>query len=64
MAEVAVSIVLDRLISFLGAEVKLFGRLKEEVEDIQIELEYIACFLREADSRAGKEDSNSGLKLW
>ena len=58
------SIVLDRLISFLGAEVKLFGRLKEEVEDIQIELDYIACFLREADSRAGKEDSNSGLKLW
>ncbi|XWS24735.1 hypothetical protein CRYUN_Cryun27aG0009300 [Craigia yunnanensis] len=64
MAEVAVSIVLDRLISFLGSEVKLFGRLKEEVEDIQIELEYIACFLRETDSRAGKEDSSSGLKLW
>ncbi|XVF07260.1 hypothetical protein REPUB_Repub06bG0123200 [Reevesia pubescens] len=64
MAEIAVSIVLDRLISILGAEVKLLGGLEKEVEDIRIELEYIACFLREADSRADNEDSNSGLKLW
>ncbi|XP_040959553.1 disease resistance protein RPM1 isoform X2 [Gossypium hirsutum] len=64
MAEIAVGIVIDRLISFLGAEVKLFGRLKKEVEDIRIELDYIACFLRQADPMVDKEDSNGGFKLW
>ncbi|PPS00295.1 hypothetical protein GOBAR_AA20367 [Gossypium barbadense] len=64
MAEIAVGIVIDRLISFLGAEVKLFGRLKKEVEDIRIELDYIACFLSQTDPMVDKEDSNSGFKLW
>ncbi|KAK5772137.1 hypothetical protein PVK06_048408 [Gossypium arboreum] len=64
MAEIAVGIVIDRLISFLGAEVKLFGRLKKEVEDIRIELDYIACFLRQTDPMVDKEDSNGGFKLW
>ncbi|KAH1032227.1 hypothetical protein J1N35_044401 [Gossypium stocksii] len=64
MAEIAVGIVIDRLISFLGAEVKLFGRLKKEVEDIRIELDYIACFLRQTDPMVDEEDSNGGFKLW
>ncbi|TYG86541.1 hypothetical protein ES288_A13G141400v1 [Gossypium darwinii] len=64
MAEIAVGIVIDRLISFLGAEVKLFGRLKKEVEDIRIELDYIACFLSQTDPMVDKEDSNGGFKLW
>ncbi|XP_039012290.1 disease resistance protein RPM1-like [Hibiscus syriacus] len=64
MAEIAVGMVLEQLISFLGAEVKLFGGLKKQVEDIMIELEYSACFLRDADSMAEKEDTNGGLKLW
>ncbi|KAG4111772.1 hypothetical protein ERO13_D13G122350v2 [Gossypium hirsutum] len=64
MAEIAEGIVIDRLISFLGAEVKLFGQLKKEVEDIQIELDHIACFLRQTDPMVDKEDSNGGFKLW
>ncbi|PPD91118.1 hypothetical protein GOBAR_DD11940 [Gossypium barbadense] len=62
MAEIAVGIVIDRLISFLGAEVKLFGRLKKEVEDIRIELDYIACFLRQADPMI--EDVMDEYKLY
>nr|KJB81288.1 hypothetical protein B456_013G137100 [Gossypium raimondii] len=64
MAEIAEGIVIDRLISFLGAEVKLFGQLKKEVEDIRIELDHIACFLRQTDPMVDKEDSNGGFKLW
>ncbi|KAB1995119.1 hypothetical protein ES319_D13G139900v1 [Gossypium barbadense] len=52
MAEIAEGIVIDRLISFL------------EVEDIQIELDHIACFLRQTDPMVDKEDSNGGFKLW
>ncbi|KAA3487022.1 disease resistance protein RPM1 [Gossypium australe] len=48
----------------MGAEVKLFGRLKKEVENIRIELDYIACFLRQTDPMVDKEDSNGGFKLW
>ncbi|OMO87436.1 Disease resistance protein [Corchorus olitorius] len=64
MAEVAVSLVLDR-IYLLTQELKLLRDVHKDVEDIKIELEFISSFQRDADARAAKEDHDSeGLKTW
>ncbi|XVF24463.1 hypothetical protein REPUB_Repub13aG0130100 [Reevesia pubescens] len=66
MAEVAVGLVLDKLINLLSEEVKLLLRdVHGEVDDIKVELEFISSFLRDADAKAAKEsDDNNGLKTW
>ncbi|XP_017984777.1 PREDICTED: disease resistance protein RPM1 [Theobroma cacao] len=64
MAEVAVSLVLERLIPLLNQEVKLLRGVHREVEDIKVELEFISSFLRDADAKAAKEDDNNGLRTW
>ncbi|KAK5817391.1 hypothetical protein PVK06_022315 [Gossypium arboreum] len=67
MAEVAVSLVMEKLTSLLRKDVKLLRGIHEEVEDIKVELEFITCFLKEADARAVRDqDGNSinGVKTW
>ncbi|KAK6272989.1 hypothetical protein POUND7_010072 [Theobroma cacao] len=61
MAEVAVSIV----IALFDEKSELLRVLHKEVEDIKVELEFIASFLKEADARASKADhTDSVLKTW
>ncbi|XVF82825.1 hypothetical protein PTKIN_Ptkin16aG0081400 [Pterospermum kingtungense] len=67
MAEVAVSIVMDKLITLLDEDhVQLLRGVHKEVEDIKVELEFITCFLKEADARAVREDGNGNgsVKTW
>ncbi|MBA0789879.1 hypothetical protein Gohar_014561 [Gossypium harknessii] len=67
MAEVAVSLVMEKLTSLLSKDVELLRGIHEEVEDIKVELEFITCFLKEADARAVRDqDGNSinGVKTW
>ncbi|XWS74635.1 hypothetical protein CRYUN_Cryun01aG0015200 [Craigia yunnanensis] len=65
MAEVAVSMVIHKLITLLNEDVELLGGVHKEFEDIKVELEFITCFLKEADARAVREDENSnGVKTW
>ncbi|MBA0578117.1 hypothetical protein Gorai_020417, partial [Gossypium raimondii] len=67
MAEVAVSLVMEKLTSLLSKDVELLRGIHEEVEDIKVELEFITCFLKEADARAVRDqDGNSinGVETW
>ncbi|XVE68487.1 hypothetical protein DITRI_Ditri09bG0072000 [Diplodiscus trichospermus] len=65
MAEVALSMVIDKLVSLLNEDMELLSGVHKEVEDIKIELEFITCLLKEADARAVREDGNSdGVKTW
>lgn len=64
MAEVAVKVVIDKLIPFLSGEIKLWKAIHTEVADIKNELEYIKAFLKDADRRAEKEDCNHLEKVW
>ncbi|OMO61331.1 putative Disease resistance protein RPM1 [Corchorus capsularis] len=66
MAEVAVSIVMDKLIPLFNEKLEQLRALHREVEDIKVEFEFIASFLKEADARVYRADSNnnSGLKTW
>lgn len=57
--------VMDKLITLLNEDVGLIRGVHEEVEDIKVELEFITCFLKEADARSFREDGNdNGLKTW
>ncbi|KAK9006970.1 hypothetical protein V6N11_019300 [Hibiscus sabdariffa] len=64
MAEVAVNMVLEKLISFLNEEMQLLRDFHTEVADIKFELEFLSSFLRDADARAATEDSDEGVKTW
>ncbi|KAE8668620.1 hypothetical protein F3Y22_tig00112289pilonHSYRG00038 [Hibiscus syriacus] len=64
MAEVAVNLVLERLVDFLNEEAKLLSGFHSEVADIKLELEFILSFLRDADARAVTGESNDGSKTW
>ncbi|GMI65103.1 RESISTANCE TO PSEUDOMONAS SYRINGAE 3, RESISTANCE TO P. SYRINGAE PV MACULICOLA 1 [Hibiscus trionum] len=64
MAEVAVNLLLEKLISFLNEEAQLQRDFKTEVADIKLELDFISSFLRDADARAATEDSNDSVKTW
>ena len=65
MAEIAVTVVIDRLLSLLTEEARLLSGVHTEVEDIKRELLYIQAFLKDADAKAEKGDTVShGLKAW
>ncbi|KAK8634127.1 hypothetical protein V6N13_014956 [Hibiscus sabdariffa] len=64
MAEVAVNLVLERLISFLNEEAQLLTDFHTEVADIKHELEFLSSFLRDADAKAATEGSDEGVKTW
>ncbi|KAK9017504.1 hypothetical protein V6N11_079983 [Hibiscus sabdariffa] len=64
MAEVAVNLVLERLISFLNEEAQLLTDFHTEVADIKLELEFLSSFLRDADAKAATEGSDESVKTW
>ena len=64
MAETAVNFVTDKLIPLLIEEVKLQRGVHGQVQLIKQELETIQSFLRDADAKAEREETNSVLKNW
>lgn len=62
MAESAVSLVVDRLLSLLTQEVELLEGVRDELVDVKDELEVIRAFLKDADSKAEKEGIGEGVK--
>ncbi|PIA42511.1 hypothetical protein AQUCO_02000161v1 [Aquilegia coerulea] len=61
MAEVAVAILLEKLVVLFEDEVKALKGVHQEVEFIRYELESMQAFLRDADER---EESQEGVKAW
>ncbi|KAL6340481.1 hypothetical protein AAG906_006145 [Vitis piasezkii] len=64
MAEIAVTVVTDRLLSLLADEARLLRGVHTEVEGIKTELLYIQAFLKDADAKAEKRDTSQGVKTW
>ncbi|CBI37304.3 unnamed protein product, partial [Vitis vinifera] len=64
MAEIAVNLVIDKLLPLLDQEARLLGGVHTQVEDIKTELLYIQAFLMDADAKAEKADVSQGLKTW
>ncbi|CAA2973574.1 NBS domain resistance [Olea europaea subsp. europaea] len=61
MAESAVSFLLNLLATLTQEERQLLGRLDENVQDIQNQLEFMRAFLRVADA---EEDGDPQLQAW
>ncbi|KAK9006983.1 hypothetical protein V6N11_019313 [Hibiscus sabdariffa] len=64
MAEVAVNLVRERLISFLKEEAQLLRDFHTAVADIKLELDFLSSFLRDADAKAATEGSDEAIKTW
>ena len=64
MAESAVSLVIQNLIPLLVQEAKLLKGVHEEVTSIRREMEMIQSFLKDADTRAEKDDKSNVAKTW
>lgn len=64
MAEIVVGPVIDKLIRLLLEEAKLLKGVHGAVQSLTDEQENIKCFLKDAESRAEKEVTNGGLKIW
>ena len=64
MAEIAVTVVTDRLLSLLADEAIFLRGVHTQVEDIKTELLYIQAFLKDADAKAEKGDTSQGVKTW
>ncbi|GMY30833.1 disease resistance protein RPM1-like [Fagus crenata] len=65
MAGMAVSPLINRLISLLKEEAELLGGFHSGVTEIKDELESIQSFLKDADARVAAEGDNSeGVKTW
>ncbi|XP_034690528.1 disease resistance protein RPM1-like [Vitis riparia] len=64
MAEIAVTSVIDKLVSLVDEEARLLGGVHSQFEDIKTELLYIEAFLKDADAKADKGDISHGLKTW
>ena len=64
MAEIAVTTVIEKLMSLVDEEARLLGGIHNQVEDIKIELIYIQAFLKDADAKSDTVDISHGLKTW
>ncbi|KAE8669096.1 hypothetical protein F3Y22_tig00112259pilonHSYRG00067 [Hibiscus syriacus] len=64
MAEVAASLATEKLTSLLSEDVELLRGVHEEVEDIKLELEFITCFLKEADAMAARDQGSTSIITW
>ncbi|GMP78478.1 hypothetical protein CsSME_00034398 [Camellia sinensis var. sinensis] len=62
MAASAVSSVIQYLGSLLAHKVELLKGVRKEIDTIKSELEYIQCFLKDAESKA--ETGTEGAKIW
>ena len=64
MAESAVGLVMEILVPLLVQEARLMKGIHDKVESMKGELEMIQSFLKDADTRAEKEEMNNVLKTW
>ncbi|XP_059440117.1 putative disease resistance protein At1g50180 [Corylus avellana] len=65
MAEIAVTLLIDKLVQLLVQEAKLLNGVHREVVGISDELESIKCFMKDVDARAKKGgDLQDGMKVW
>ncbi|KAK8660754.1 hypothetical protein V6N13_051665 [Hibiscus sabdariffa] len=64
MAELAACLVKDKLTSLLCEDLELLRGGHEEVEDIKVELDFITCFLKEADARAARDQDSDSIITW
>ncbi|KAB9546949.1 hypothetical protein FH972_027044 [Carpinus fangiana] len=65
MAEIAVTLLIDKLVQLLVQEAKLLKGVHREVVGISDKLESIKCFLKDVDERAKKGgDLQDGMKAW
>ncbi|XP_062086570.1 disease resistance protein RPM1-like [Humulus lupulus] len=65
MAEAFLNPIIQSLIHLLKDEVKSLKGIKKQVESLKRELEIIEALLKDADSRANREDLiNDAVKIW
>ncbi|BFG41910.1 hypothetical protein CerSpe_281840 [Prunus speciosa] len=64
MAETAVIIVIDKLVSLLTEEGNLLRGIHDEVTSIKDLLESMTSFLKDADEKAERANNSSGVKTW
>ena len=64
MAESAVGLVMENLVPLLVQEARLMKGIHDKVACTKDELEMIQSFLKDADTRAEKEEVNNVLKTW
>jgi hypothetical protein len=65
MAEIAVTLLIDKLVQLLVQEAKLLNCVHREVVGISDELESIMCFPKDVNARAEKGgDLQDGMKVW
>ncbi|KAE8056464.1 hypothetical protein FH972_013236 [Carpinus fangiana] len=65
MVEIAVTLLIEKLVQLLVQEAKLLNSVHREVVGISDELESIMCFLKDVDGRAKKGgDLQDGMKVW
>ncbi|XP_075668165.1 disease resistance protein RPM1-like [Castanea sativa] len=64
MAETAVNLVIENLVSLLFQEVRLLKGVHDKVASIKGELEIIQSFLKDADARVEQENMSNVEKTW
>ncbi|GMN65164.1 hypothetical protein TIFTF001_034233 [Ficus carica] len=66
MAEVAIGIVKDKLVSLVAEEVQLLAKVPTEFKEISKQLEELHSLLKDADKKAEDEGDNfrGGVKTW
>ncbi|GMY30861.1 disease resistance protein RPM1-like [Fagus crenata] len=64
MAETTVNLVKEYLVPLLVQEARLLKGIHEEVTSIKREMEMIQSFLKDADTKAEKDDTGSVAKTW
>ncbi|KAI4347683.1 hypothetical protein L6164_008472 [Bauhinia variegata] len=65
MAEIAVGLLIDKLIQFLAEETNQLTDFHGEIARIKLEFESIRSFLKDADSiAAARGDNNNSIKTW
>ncbi|KAM4080499.1 hypothetical protein ACJW30_11G021200 [Castanea mollissima] len=64
MVEIAVNLVISKLMPLLSKEANVLLGVHKEVAEIKYELEYIQAFIKDAEAMAENEDRSNVVKLW
>ncbi|KAM6551001.1 hypothetical protein CsatB_000809 [Cannabis sativa] len=67
MAEIAVGLVIDKLIPLLSEEAYLLRGIHKEIEGIKCDMDFLFAFLKDADARVEIDQNSStshGVKVW
>ncbi|XP_027337457.1 disease resistance protein RPM1-like [Abrus precatorius] len=64
MAEIAVNLVIDKLIPLLGDEVNLLRGVPNQLESVKGQLQMIRAYLKDADAKAEMGKTNLSVKEW